>query len=238
MIRIVSVCLLVFVQASFMALPAAAADQVAGKTFFTAANIWYEKSGPIESTNYHRGSLLPVGTKVKVQEVFDGSVQRNRNALDVQIQEQYIRFETGDGTSHRIIFMERHAKKGTTVWDFFKQYFSEKDPTAEGGAFRSLPADEQKSVMAGEITEGMSKAAVLMAYGYPPSHKTPSLTADRWIYWENRFKTKIVNFSDGKVVEGPGVTSKAKKSSMDECIKACKENTTRTPEQCFDACNH
>lgn len=26
-------------------------------------------------------------------------------------------------------------------------------------------------------------------------------------------------------------------SSISECIKACKESTNRTPEQCFDACN-
>lgn len=26
-------------------------------------------------------------------------------------------------------------------------------------------------------------------------------------------------------------------SSIDECIKACRKNTNRTPEQCFDACN-
>lgn len=28
------------------------------------------------------------------------------------------------------------------------------------------------------------------------------------------------------------------KSSIDECIEACKGNTDRTPEECFDACNH
>ena len=123
-----------------------------------------------------------------------------------------------------------------TVWDFFRQYFSENNPMGEGGAFRSLTAEEQKSVLAGEITVGMSKTAVVMAYGYPPSHRTPSLQQDKWIYWVNLFKTRTVLFSDDKVIADPRKTQTV--SSIDACIKACKENTKRTPEQCFDACNH
>ncbi|MCJ7507911.1 MAG: hypothetical protein MUO85_04170 [candidate division Zixibacteria bacterium] len=34
------------------------------------------------------------------------------------------------------------------------------------------------------------------------------------------------------------IIEKNKSTSIDECIKACKENTNRTSEQCFDACNH
>ena len=32
----------------------------------------------------------------------------------------------------------------------------------------------------------MSKDAVLMAYGYPPDHKTPKLEDDTWSYWLGR----------------------------------------------------
>jgi hypothetical protein len=39
-------------------------------------------------------------------------------------------------------------------------------------------------------------------------------------------------FSSTLVIEKQNQTS-----SIDECIKACKENTNRTPEQCFDLCN-
>lgn len=39
-------------------------------------------------------------------------------------------------------------------------------------------------------------------------------------------------FSTTHVIEKQNHTS-----SIDECIKACKENTNRTPEQCFDECN-
>ena len=121
-----------------------------------------------------------------------------------------------------------------TVWDFFRQYFTENNPMGEGGAFGSLTAEEQKNVMAGEIAVGMSKTAVVMAYGYPPSHKTQSLMLDKWTYWKNRFKTRIVYFSDNQVKAEPRKATRV--SSIDECIRACKENTNRTSEQCFDDC--
>ena len=34
------------------------------------------------------------------------------------------------------------------------------------------------------------------------------------------------------------VTTTRPKSAIESCIEACKANTPRTPEQCFDACNH
>jgi hypothetical protein len=224
-----------------------AAEPVAGKTFYTTANIWYEKPGYIESLNYHKGQILPLGTKVKIVKAFE-MIPGDHNALAPQAQnfERSIRFVDDGGTSYTIVFNPRYAGNMTN-WDFFRQYFSENDPMAEGGAFRSLTAEEQKSVLAGEIAAGMSKTAVVMAYGYPPGHKTPSLKSDKWIYWENRSKTRIVYFSDDKVKDEPGAGTKARAikgretkaaSPIGECIKACKENTNRTPEQCFDACNH
>jgi hypothetical protein len=53
----------------------------------------------------------------------------------------------------------------------------------------------------------MSKDAVVMAYGYPPDHKTPSLKTDLWTYWENRLISITVQFADGKaaVVGNKGV---------------------------------
>ena len=64
---------LLLISALFLAFPAMAAEQVNGKTFYTTANIWYEEPDQIESTNYHIGAILPVGTKVKITEVSDGT---------------------------------------------------------------------------------------------------------------------------------------------------------------------
>lgn len=45
----------------------------------------------------------------------------------------------------------------------------------------------------------MSKDAVLVAIGYPPITRTPTLESDDWTYWSNRFNTFIVYFENGKV---------------------------------------
>ena len=58
---------------------------------------------------------------------------------------------------------------------------------------------EQKAIKSGIIEVGMSREAVLMAYGYPPTIRTPSLDTDRWTYWRNRWITQVADFKDDKV---------------------------------------
>ncbi len=41
----------------------------------------------------------------------------------------------------------------------------------------------------------MSKEAVLVSYGPPPEHATPSLDNEKWKYWINKRKTKLVHFN-------------------------------------------
>ena len=236
MSNISRIVIFIIIASAFLgAFSAQATEQVNGKTFYTTANMWSERRGQIESTNYHKGAILPIGTRVKIVEVFDGATTLS-DPLGTPSFDRFIRFDDETGQSYRLLFIPRHASEGMTVWDLFRQYFSENNPMGEGGAFRPLTTEEQKNVIAGVIVSGMSKTAVVMAYGYPPGHRTPSLKLDKWIYWENRFKTRTVSFSDDKVKED---SQKAKTvSSIDACIKACKENTQRTPEQCFDGCNH
>ena len=47
----------------------------------------------------------------------------------------------------------------------------------------------------------MSKEAVLMSYGYPPSHMTPSTEGDVWKYWDHKFRAKLIYFRNNRVVE-------------------------------------
>ena len=225
---------LIITSALFFVFPAMAAEEVNGKTFYTIANIWYERPDQIESSNYHKGTILPVGTKVKITEVRDGTWPVTGGSLNSDRWKLSIRFTDESGQSYEILYISRHAKEGTSIWDFFRQYFSENNPLAEGGAFTSLTGEEQKRVKEGVIATGMSKKAVVMAYGYPPGHRTPSLEQDKWIYWISRFKTRAVYFSDNMVMPEP--RGARRPSSIDQCIRACKENTSRTSEQCFDDC--
>lgn len=35
-----------------------------------------------------------------------------------------------------------------------------------------------------------------MAYGYPPTIRTPSTDTNIWTYWKNRWVTQIIRFDD------------------------------------------
>ena len=41
---------------------------------------------------------------------------------------------------------------------------------------------------------------VLLSVGYPPTHRTPSINAPEWIYWNNRWMTYKVVFDDRGMV--------------------------------------
>ena len=58
---------------------------------------------------------------------------------------------------------------------------------------------DQEGIKDGVVKKGMTKEGVVYAVGYPPTHKTPTLDSDQWIYWKNRFGKMRVQFTDGKV---------------------------------------
>lgn len=49
---------------------------------------------------------------------------------------------------------------------------------------------------------GMRKEAVLMAYGYPPDHRTPSLDGDTWVYFKGLYVPFTLQFENGLTVKG------------------------------------
>lgn len=170
---------------------------VIGKAFYITANIWYRKPDKIYSTNYHEGTILPIGTKVRIEQI----VERAQGDDPFSgAGEHSIRFVDDNGRSYTMIFKGRHAADDMTIRDLFSQYFSEANPLAEGGAFHSLPPNEQDNVRIGKISPCMSKAAVLMAFGYPPSHRTPTLQDNTWTYWESGKITTTIHFRDERVI--------------------------------------
>ena len=175
---------LVLLVGALIAVPGVqAADGLEGKTYFTTVNIWFEKPQRIYSTNYHRGAILLLGEKVLVTAVSGKAIH----------------FTGEDGTNYTIVIMKKHHSQKTTVESYFNQYFSKQSPVLPGSPYHQLTADDKWHVKTGSIRTGMSKAAVLMAYGYPPSHRTPSLKSDIWVYWVNRFVKKNVYFKNGQV---------------------------------------
>ena len=60
---------------------------------------------------------------------------------------------------------------------------------------------ERRNILNGTVALDMSREAVVLALGYPPKHKTPSLDYNQWRYWRSRYSTYIVYFKDNQVIK-------------------------------------
>jgi hypothetical protein len=167
------------------------ADDLSGKTYYTKTNIWYEKPHDISSTNYHRGSILPIGSKVKIN----------------SIKNKKIHF-TPDGSSKMFTIINETQRSMMSTEELFNRYFSVEAVQVGSGDYQATDA-EREHIKNGTIAIGMSKKAVLMAYGYPPAHKTPLLTSDVWHYWYTIPQQVIVHFKDDKIVKIEKIKHKA-----------------------------
>jgi len=157
-------------------------NTLAGKIYYTSVNIWYENPDKIPSTNYHKGTKLPIGTKVKI----------------ISVGSRKIQFVPVDTTvTFTIVQQRKHTR--IKLNELFDRYFSKKDILEQEGYFHNLTEKEKECVNNGTISPGMSKVAVIMAYGYPPSHKTPLLSSDLWHYWHSRFEMVDVHFKNNKL---------------------------------------
>jgi len=151
----------------------------AGKTLYTQTNIWYEKPMKILPI-FHKGAIIPAGTKVRINET----------------NSKVILFSNSKGTQYRIYTQKYYNMSGD---EMVALLFGAKNPMAKGGKFHKYTKAEQQSIKRGKITKGMRREAVIMAYGYPPTHVNPSIEADSWQVWKSRWDRMIVYFKNGKV---------------------------------------
>lgn len=148
-----------------------------GEVVYTQFSLFFEKGRHV-TTNYRRGTLLPVNTPVTF-------VKASKNAITVTL---------ADG--RKVIVENIRDYSGNNINGILSRTFS------------SLPVDlsqfteeERIAILDGKVNLGMGKKAVLIALGYPPAHKTPSLESNQWRYWSSRFGTFIVSFENDKVAE-------------------------------------
>jgi hypothetical protein len=166
---------------------------------YTACNLWYERANGISSINYKRGIRIPAGTPVQDVRIDVGSAGSQRGKAVIR----FVRKK--DGASFAIVFEPRYHPK-ETVEDFKMRIFTTKDFESLTKGFTDT---EMRAIRAGKLKIGMRRAAVLVAWGPPPEHKTPSLDANVWTYWLSRVPNwiKKVHFdSNGKTVRPPEET--------------------------------
>jgi hypothetical protein len=166
-----------------------------GQTRYTCCNMHYERT-KFDDTNYQKGVVIPYGTPVQIIGVRKNSV-------------------TFQPVGHpQLTLVERWGQKTLSMDEYMNRIFLTEDPhtrvrpaAAPAGKKKDKRAADQgdkrdtvrKNIDQGVVTEGMTRQQVLTAIGYPPPHRTPSLDAPAWTYWENRWATFIVYFDGDKV---------------------------------------
>ncbi len=170
-------------------LPFSYAAESAAETYYTKVNIWYEDPAKIVSTNYHRGAIIPYGSKVAI-------VSRSGEKILFSVDDQ-------PGITFVLTNIRKYSLMDTA--GLFQQYFAQEDPKAQGKEFGKFNSREKDNIENGTVEAGMSKEAVIAAYGYPPKHKTPALTSNIWTYWDARSVRRVLTFKDNRVTNSEEV---------------------------------
>ena len=144
---------------------------------YTSYNMWFEKPDSMWSINYKKGVIIPAGTKIN-------SVKLERNKVVFTTQDHSNKFT--------INFTSKHHP-GLSLEQFRDRLFTNK---TFDELVRGFSKKEIESIRSGVLIPGLSKKAVLVAYGYPPEHVTGSLEMNSWTYWLNRFKNKVIHFDN------------------------------------------
>jgi len=153
-----------------------------GKEYFTRFTLREEKNKH-NNTNYARGNLVPINTKVRLVEFKKNEIVLQRLDTDTEL---------------RIDNEDKYTKK--TAEEFAKLLLASQETRIE-----RLPSEIATAIKSGEMRKGMTKEQVLMARGYPPAHETPSTDGDRWVYWSSRYVKQTIVFQGGKLAEGRGI---------------------------------
>lgn len=163
--------------------PAASQQKdVQEKPLYTAYNIWRMGSHNMKCINYKYGhDILPVGTKVR-----DVGIKRDNVTYRTEIT-----FKSESDNRVYNIYFTKKWHPGKSIENYKNLMITTKsfEELTEGMSEREI-----KAIKDGIIVDGMSKNAVLVSYGYPPEHRTPSLISNRWMYWKNKFTSFAICF--------------------------------------------
>jgi hypothetical protein len=148
---------------------------------YTLVNLHPDDDGELSSVNYlDDDELLPLCTPIRVTFL-------NTETLNFTV------LATGKDYT-----FEFHDTMKETPGENVAKFFGTE---CDASVVASLGEVDQQGIREGKVLEGMTKQGVLLAVGYPPEHRTPSLGEDTWRYWESKFDTVEVIFENGVVVK-------------------------------------
>ncbi|MDF9833445.1 hypothetical protein M2103_001669 [Ereboglobus sp. PH5-5] len=149
------------------------------KEYYLRHCIWVER-GKHRTTNYARGEILPVNTKVTL-------LYLSSSVMSIRVN------ETGK------------VVKVTNVINFSRKHMSTIARLMLSPTEVSIGGEFAKSIRSGELRIGMTKEEVIMTRGWPPAHKTESLALDKWMYWSSKLVVHTLEFEGEKLVKGRGI---------------------------------
>lgn len=170
-------CLAVLAFIVVMGCSAAPLQDRHGKEFYTQVGLWAQ-GGQHETTNYKSGRFIPANTRVVL----------------ISSTNQTISFRVPSMGDYTVRMVNKRQYSGEDIKGIFNRTLGKDKVNLE-----KYSEETYQAIRNGEIKTGMSKQAVILARGYPPSHQTPKLGADKWKYWNSRFGTINVYFENGKV---------------------------------------
>ncbi|MCA9603499.1 MAG: hypothetical protein KC417_15815 [Myxococcales bacterium] len=146
---------------------------------YTQTNLHIDERGNLWSMNYIEGTVLPRCTAVHID-----AVSTKKLVFTVQ----------SSRVSYEYAFDRRHMKE--EIPQHLNRYFG---PACDAEKPASMGEADQAGIRDGRIYAGMSKEGVLMAVGYPPPSRNPTLESNTWVYMKNRKNTLEIIFVDGFV---------------------------------------
>ena len=154
---------------------------------FLKVNIHYQDNGRDSKASYANYTnpgaghqILAVNTPVKVK-------KWKRKGFIIVVAE----------TDKEIVFEYHAGRMQMSIEDYLDHITS-----ASKVDLGKLSDKDKKGIKEGKAITGMTKDGVMMALGYPATHRTPSLENNKWVYWTNRFRTLGVEFDEKGVVSG------------------------------------
>ncbi len=132
-------------------------------------NMRVDARGNASSIQSWRGTrVLPICTPVTITLVRD----------------REIRFQvTGTRQAYRYVL---HRSTALPVEEHVNRYFGGTCATVA-----QMSATDQAGIQQGRPMPGMSREGVILAAGYPPEHRTPSLDAPSWTYWGDTGEVQV-----------------------------------------------
>ena len=149
---------------------------------YTQVPLWLQKNR-VYGTNYKVGTVIPLNSQVRIVKIGSKDIIFNYQGANVSY-----------------LLMKKHTRVTTT--QLLSRAFGEKPVDLSGLSPAAL-----QNILSTTVVNGMTKNEVLLARGYPPFHKTPSILSNSWRFWSTTRRSAAISFQNDKVTGLPETIS-------------------------------